>query len=381
MKIPIYLDYNATTPVDERVLKEMVPFFNVDFGNPSSSHLYGEKARQSVGQARQKIAENLGLNSSNIFFTSGATESNNIILFGIAFGLKDKGNHIISQKTEHPSVLEPLKELERLGFKITLLNVDSNGLIDLDDLKKAITPKTILISIMNANNETGTLQPILEIGKIAKEFDVLFHTDASQSLGKEILNLKEIPFDLLSFSSHKLYGPKGIGLLIIKDEKIQNFLKPTIYGGGQERGIRSGTLNVPSIVAISKAIEIASKEMEEEKNKYKEFSEYFYNSLKNEIKDIKLNGHPEKRLKNTLNISVKGIDGNLLVQEVREVCFSTGSACHSDEKSISYVLQAMGVERDYAIGALRFSFGRYTQREEIEFSAKKIKEGILRLLQ
>lgn len=380
MKIPIYLDYNATTPVDQRVLDEMLPYFSKDFGNPSSSHFYGEMARQVVGKARQKIAENLGLNSSNIFFTSGATESNNIILFGIAFGLKDKGNHIISEKTEHPSVLEPLKELERLGFKITLLNVDSYGRIDLEDLKKAITSKTILISIMHANNETGTLQPILEIGKIAKEFGVLFHTDASQSLGKEILNLKEIPFDLLSFSSHKLYGPKGIGLLIIKDEKIQNFLKPTIYGGGQERGVRSGTLNVPSIVGIAKAIEISSKEMETEQNKLKEFSEYFFNYLKNEIKDIKLNGHPEKRLKNTLNISVKGIDGNLLIQEVREVCFSTGSACHSDEKSISYVLQAMEVEMEYAIGALRFSFGRFNNREEVEFSAKKIKDGILRLM-
>lgn len=381
MKIPIYLDYNATTPVDQRVLDEMLPYFSIDFGNAYSSHLYGEKARQAVGNSRQKIAENLGLESSNIFFTSGATESNNIVLFGIAFGLKDKGNHIISQKTEHPSVLEPLKELERLGFKITLLNVDSNGLIDLDDLKKAITPKTILISIMNANNETGTIQPIYEIGKIAKEFDVLFHTDASQTLGKEILNLKEITFDLLSFSSHKLYGPKGIGLLVIKDENIQNFLRPSSYGGGQERGLRPGTLNVPLIVGMSKAIEIASKEMEVEKNRFKEFSEYFFNYLKNEIKNIKLNGHPEKKLKNTLNISVKGIDGNLLIQEVREVCFSTGSACHSNEKFISYVLQAMGVERDYAIGALRFSFGRYTQREEVEFSAKKIKEGILRLSQ
>lgn len=380
MKIPVYLDYNATTPVDQRVLDEMLPYFSKEFGNPSSSHLYGERARQAVFEARQKIASCLGLESSNIFFTSCATESNNIILFGVAFGFKDKGNHIISQKTEHPSVLEPLKELERLGFKITLLNVDSYGLIDPDDLRKAINPKTILISIMHANNETGTIQPVEEIGKIAKEYGVLFHTDASQSLGKEILNLRDIPFDFLSFSAHKLYGPKGVGLLVIKDERLQGKIRPSSYGGGQERNLRPGTLNVPLIAGMAKAIEISKESMEREQRILKEFSSFFLEYLKTSIKDIKLNGHPEKRLKGTLNISVRGIDGNMLVQNVREVCFSTGSACHSDEKILSYVLEAMGIERDYAIGALRFGFGRFSTMEEVQFSAERIREGILDLL-
>lgn len=380
MKIPVYLDYNATTPVDQRVLDEMLPYFTKDFGNPSSTHFYGESARQAIGEARQKIAESLGLETSNIFFTSCATETNNIILFGTAFGFQEKGNHIISQKTEHPSVLEPLKELQRLGFKITLLNVDSNGLVDLEDLKKAITSKTILISIMHANNETGTIQPIEEIGKIAREYGVLFHTDASQSLGKEILYLKEISFDFLSFSAHKLYGPKGVGILIIKDEKLQNKLRPSSYGGGQEKGLKPGTLNVPYVVGMAKAIEISKLEMETEQKKLKEFSDYFLNYLKDNIKNIKLNGHLEKRLKGTLNLSVRGIDGNMLIQNVKEVCFSTGSACHSGEKFISYVLEAMGVEEEFAIGALRFSFGRFTTKEEVEFSAKKISEGILNLI-
>jgi len=380
MKIPVYLDYNATTPVDQRVLDEMLPYFNIKYGNPSSSHLVGEISREAVGRARQKIAASLAIDSSNVFFTSCATESNNIVLFGVAFGFQDKGNHIISQKTEHPSVLEPLKELQRLGFKITLLNVDSYGIIDLDELKKAITPKTILISVMHANNETGTLQPIEEIGKIAKENNILFHSDLSQSLGKEILDLSKIPAQFFSFSAHKLYGPKGIGLLIIKDESLQNKIRPSIYGGGQERNLKPGTLNVPSIVGMAKAIEISKEIMEEEQKKLKDFSDYFYEFLKSSIKDIKLNGHPEKRLKNTLNLSVKGIDGNLLVQNVREVCFSTGSACHSGEKFISYVLEAMGVENDYAIGALRFSFGRFCTKEEVDFAANKIKEGILDLI-
>jgi cysteine desulfurase len=380
MKIPVYLDYNATTPVDQRVLDEMLPYFNIKYGNPSSSHLVGEISREAVGRARQKIAASLAIDSSNVFFTSCATESNNIVLFGVAFGFQDKGNHIISQKTEHPSVLEPLKELQRLGFKITLLNVDSYGIIDLDELKKAITPKTILISVMHANNETGTLQPIEEIGKIAKENNILFHSDLSQSLGKEILDLSKIPAQFFSFSAHKLYGPKGIGLLIIKDESLQNKIRPSIYGGGQERNLKPGTLNVPSIVGMAKAIEISKEIMEEEQKKLKDFSDYFYEFLKSSIKDIKLNGHPEKRLKNTLNLSAKGIDGNLLVQNVREVCFSTGSACHSGEKFISYVLEAMGVENDYAIGALRFSFGRFCTKEEVDFAANKIKEGILDLI-
>lgn len=377
MKIPIYLDYNATTPVDQKVLDEMLPYFNLKYGNPSSSHLLGEISREAVGKARQKISQNLGIESSNVFFTSGATESNNIVLFGVAFGFQDKGNHIISQKTEHPSVLEPLKELQRLGFKITLLDVDSYGIIDLDELKKAITPKTILISIMYANNETGTIQPIEEIGKIAKEHNILFHSDISQSLGKEILNLKEIPAQFFSFSAHKLYGPKGIGLLVIRKENLESKLRPSSYGGGQERNLRPGTLSVPLIVGMAKAIEISKELMEEEQKKLKYFSDYFYEFLKSSIKDIKLNSHPEKRLKNTLNLSIKGIDGNLLVQNVREVCFSTGSACHSDEKFISYVLEAMGVEKEYAIGALRFSFGRFCTKEEVEFAAERVKEGIL----
>ncbi|MEJ5166991.1 MAG: cysteine desulfurase family protein [Thermoanaerobaculia bacterium] len=380
MKIPVYLDYNATTPVDQRVLDEMLPYFSKEFGNPSSSHLYGERARQAVFEARQKIAQCLGLESLNIFFTSCATESNNIVLFGTAFGFKEKGNHIISQKTEHPSVLEPLKELQRLGYKVTLLNVDSFGLIDPDDLKRAITPETILISIMHANNETGTLQPIEEIGKISKEYNVLFHTDASQSLGKEILDLKEIPFDFLTFSAHKLYGPKGIGLLIVKDEKLQSKIRPSSYGGGQERNLKPGTLNVPSIVGMAKAIEISKENMEREQKILSELSTFFLDYLKDKIKNIKLNGHPERRLKGTLNLSVKGIDGNMLVQNVREVCFSTGSACHSGEKFLSYVLEAMGIEEDLALGALRFSFGRFTTKEEVQFSAEKVSEGILNLL-
>lgn len=380
MKIPVYLDYNATTPVDQRVLDEMLPYFSKEFGNPSSSHIYGERARQGVFEARQKIAECLELDSSNIFFTSCATESNNIVLFGTAFGFQEKGNHIISQKTEHPSVLEPLKELQRLGFKITFLNVDSFGFIDLDDLKKSITPKTILISIMHANNETGTIQPIEEIGKIAREYGILFHTDASQSLGKEILKLKDLPFDFLTFSAHKLYGPKGIGLLVIKDEKLQNKIRPSSYGGGQEKNLRPGTLNVPLVVGMAKAIEISKENLEREQKILREFSSYFFDYLKNKVKNIKLNGHPEKKLKGTLNLSVKGIDGNQLLQNVKEVCFSTGSACHSNEKFISYVLEAMGVEKEWAIGALRFSFGRFNTMEEVQFSAERISEGIINLL-
>ncbi len=380
MKFPIYLDYNATTPIDKEVLKEMKISLRENFGNPSSLHIYGEKAKEEIFNSRIKIAHILGLDYKTIFFTSSATESNNITLFGLALGLKKRGNHIISQKTEHPSVLEPLKELQKLGFKVTFLNVDSCGMVDPKDLRKKIIPNTILISIMYANNETGTIEPIEEIGKIAKEKEILFHTDATQALGKEILNLKDLPFDFLSFSAHKLYGPKGIGLLLIKESNLKRFIKPLFYGGGQEEGLRPGTLNLPGIVGLAKALEISKDLMEREKRKYERYSNIFLEIIKNNLKNIRLNGHPKKRLKNTLNFSVKGLDSNFLLKNLKEICFSTGSACHSGKKKKSYVLKSMGVPEDYIFGAIRISFGRFTKKEEVVFSAEKLSKEIKKIL-
>jgi len=374
----IYLDYNATTPVDPEVAAEMQPYLTEFFGNPSSIHGFGVKTKLGVEKARKQIAAFLGCNVNEIIFTSGGTESNNHAIKGIASALGSKGNHIITSSIEHPSVIEVCHFLEGKGYKITYLPVDESGMVNPRDLKKAILPETILVSIMHANNEVGTIQPIREISRITRKHGIILHTDAAQSCGKIPVNVEDLGVDLLSLAGHKLYGPKGIGVLYIR-QGVQ--LEKLIHGADHEMNRRAGTENVMEIVGLGKACEIVvhSQQSAVGSQDIIELRDFLYTGIKKEIPEVKLNGHPEDRLPNTLSISFPGVDATRLLDEMRGVAASAGAACHSDRTDISAVLTAMKVPIYYAIGTIRFSLGRYTTQQEIKEAISIITESYKKL--
>ena len=373
---PIYLDSHATTPVDSRVFEVMKPYFTEKFGNASSlDHPYGYDASVTVQLARESIAKAIGANTDEIIFTSGATESDNLALLGVMEKNKEKGNHLITCVTEHKAILDTAKHLESLGYDVTYLSVDEFGLIDLEELKSAITEKTILISIMFANNEIGTIQNVSQIGVIAHEHNVLFHTDAAQAVGHIPIDVKKMNIDLMSFSSHKIYGPKGIGALYLRSLMPRVKLNSIVYGGGQERNIRSGTLNVPGIVGFAKAVEIAIAEMNDENKKYKKY----VGMMLEEFCKIggKLNGHPENRLVHNLNIRFNGIEGKAIINSVsKKLAISAGSACTTELVEPSHVLLSLGLSKKEAHQCIRIGLSRFTTEVEIKFAIQEISKII-----
>ena len=370
----IYLDYNATTPINQEVIDEMMPFLKEHFGNPSSSHLFGQKAKYAVEKARTQVANLLNCNSNKIIFTSGGTESNNYAIKGAAFKLFNKGNHIITTQIEHPSVLESCKFLSSKGFEIIYLPVNESGLIDIHDVEKAIKPSTILITIMHSNNETGSIQPIEKISELAKKHNIIFHTDAVQSAGKIPLDINKLGVDLLSIAGHKIYAPKGIGALYIRQGVN---LEKLIHGAGQENDRRAGTENVLEIVGLGMACEIAVRDFNKNTASMKHTRDLLYKKLNKEIKNIKLNCDLKKCLPNTLNISFKGIDSNELIDKIKDqIAISSGAACHSGKTEASYVLKALKVSDEWAKGTLRFSTGKMTTTDEIGYASQIILKNI-----
>ncbi len=364
----IYLDYNATTPLAGPVVEAMLPYLREHHGNPSSGHAYGAVMRAAVVQARKRVAALLGASPEEIVFTSGGSESNNHVLKGSFENHKARPCHIITSVVEHPAILVPCAFLERRGCRITKLPVDGTGMVDPDDVRKAITADTILISIMHANNEVGTIQPIAEISRIAREADVPFHTDAAQSVGKIATNVNELGVDFLSLAGHKVYAPAGIGALYIRSGRE---LEPLIHGAGHESGRRSGTEPVPSVVALGAAAELASTDLHYANTR--NLCAKYHALLAEALGDrIVLNGHPQKRLPNTLNISFKGLIGPVILARLTGVAASPGAACHADRHEPSHVLAAMGLSRDVALGAIRFSLGRPTTEPEIEQAAREV---------
>jgi cysteine desulfurase len=373
---PIYLDYNATTPTDPAVVEELLPYLAEMFGNPSSSHPYGKKAREAVELARTRVAALLGCDSAQVIFTSGGTESNNQALIGAAFANRDRGKHIISTTIEHPAVLNPVHWLEGQGFSATYLPVDGAGRIDPQTVRRAITGETILISVMHANNEVGTIQPLAEIGAIAREKGIVFHTDAAQSVGKIPTLVDDLRVDLLTVAGHKLYAPKGIGALFIRSGiKINTYL----HGAGQEGGRRAGTENVPYIAALGKAAELAAQRLASDGASILRLREHFYNRLSELADGVMLNGHPTERLPNTLNVSFAGVIGADLLAQTPEIAASTGSACHEGSGELSGVLKAMGTSREQGFGAVRLSLGRFTTVEQIDRAAEVLAAKIREL--
>ncbi len=374
----IYLDHNATTKVREEVLQAMLPYFRENFANPSSLHCLGVAARKAVEESRSKVATLLGADSSEIIFTSGGTESNNLAIRGVAYKLKDKGNHIITSKIEHLAVLSPCEQLQKEGFKVSFISVDEDGVVDLEELKRTITDKTTLITIMHANNETGTTEPIEEIARLTKERGVLFHTDAVQSFGKLPIDVRKIEADLLSISGHKIYGPKGVGALYIKKGAK---LEPLIRGGHHEKNLRAGTENVPGIVGLGEVARVAGIEMEQVSKRLMSLRDRLHNGIIKSIDSVKLNGHPTLRLPNTLNISFKFIEGESIILnlDAKGVAVSSGSACTSGSLEPSHVLMAMGVDPATAQGSIRFSLGRENTEEEIDCVLEILPEIVQRL--
>jgi cysteine desulfurase len=381
MKLPVYLDYNATTPMDPRVLEEMLPYFQHAFGNASSSnHKYGWEAEQAVAVARKRTADLIGAIPRDIVFTSGSTEAINISLKGIAETYSEKGNHIITCTTEHKAVLETCKYLEDRGFEVTYLEVDGDGLIDTKELEKALTNKTILVSIMLANNEIGTIQPVEEIGKICRDNGVLFHTDATQAVGKIPVNVDEMNIDLMSISAHKFYGPKGSGALYVRGRNPRVTFSKQTHGGSQEKGLRGGTLNVPGIVGLGKACELSAEEMDNEIELHVRKRDSVIEKVL-QLENATLNGHPTKRLPNNINFSFSMIDINALIGDLNDLAMSTGSACTSASMEPSHVLTAIGRPHELAGSSLRLSFGRFTKEEEIDYATERLVTAVQRLLQ
>ncbi len=375
----IYLDHQATTPVDERVMETMQPYFTETYGNAASNdHLYGVDAHQAVDEARSTIAEALGAKSDEVIFTSGATESDNIAVFGVAERYENEGKHIITCKTEHKAVLDPCKELEERGWEVTYLPVDEHGMIDLGDLRSAIREDTTLVSIMMANNEVGTIAPIQEIGAIAREHGAKFHTDAAQCLGHIPIDVDEMNIDLMSASAHKCYGPKGIGMLYCRRSRPRVDVEPQIHGGGHERGLRSGTLNVPAIVGFGKSVEVGLKEMDEENERFREWTDRMFNHLQEELGDVEQNGHPEKRLAHNLNVYIPGIESRALIVDLKETAIATGSACTSADVEPSHVITAMHDEQR-AHSSVRISVGRANEEEQVDKATQRIASAVEQL--
>ncbi len=380
MKLPIYLDYAATCPVDPRVAQKMMEYLTLDgvFGNPASrSHKFGWQAEEAVDVARNHIADLIGADSREIVFTSGATESDNLAIKGVAHFYQTKGKHIITCKTEHKAVLDTCRQLEREGFEVTYLEPQSDGLIDLDALKNAMRDDTILVSIMHVNNEIGVIQDIAAIGELCRARKILFHVDATQSVGKLPINLEELKVDLMSMSSHKLYGPKGIGALYVR-RKPRVRLEAIIHGGGHERGMRSGTLPVHQIVGMGEAYRICKEEMASEMPRLTALRDRLYNGLK-DIEETYVNGSMEHRLGSNLNISFNYVEGESLMMALRDIAVSSGSACTSASLEPSYVLRALGLNDELAHSSIRFTLGRWTTEEEIDYTINLVKSAVQKL--
>ncbi len=379
LRLPVYLDYQATTPMDPRVLDAMMPYFTEKFGNPHSrSHAYGWEAEEGVEKARGQVADVIGASDKEIIFTSGATESNNLAIKGVAHFYGDKRDHIITVVTEHKCVLDACRHLEQEGFKVTYLPVQPNGLIDLEALEAAITERTALVSVMAVNNEIAVIQPLKAIGAICRKHGVLFHTDAAQAYGKIPLDVEEMQIDLMSISGHKIYGPKGIGALYVR-RKPRVRLVPLINGGGQERGMRSGTLPAPLVVGLGEAARIAKAEMAMDHEKIKYLSNKLYNAIVAEVPDVFLNGDKEQRIPGNLNLSFAYIEGESMIMAIKDLAVSSGSACTSASLEPSYVLRALGVDEELAHTSIRFGIGRFTTEEEIDFAIRVITENIKKL--
>jgi cysteine desulfurase len=380
MKLPIYLDNHATTPLDPRVLEDMLPYLKDKFGNAASrSHHFGWEAEAAVEKAREQIAKTIGATAKEIVFTSGATESDNLAIKGVAEAYSDKGNHIITAVTEHHAVLDSCKHLEQHGCRVSYLPVRPDGLIELDELKRALTDQTILVSIMYANNEIGVLQPIRQIGALCRERGVLFHTDAVQAIGKVPVNVDQDNIDLASITAHKLYGPKGIGALYVRGRNPRVQLAPIIDGGGHEHGMRSGTLNVPGIVGLGKCCEIARQELPQEMPRLKALRDRLKEKIFAGLTDVQVNGSLEHRLPGNLNIGFAHIDSESLMMGINDIAVSSGSACTSAKVEPSYVLRAIGVPEELALGAIRFGIGRFNSDEEIDYVAARVVETVTRL--
>src|SRR5690242_11755594 len=380
LKLPIYMDYHATTPVDPRVFEAMRPYFTELFGNAASrNHEFGWQAEEAIENARKQVADLIGSTSKEIVITSGATESDNLAIKGVAEMYYERGDHIITAVTEHKAVLDSCKKLEKRGFKVTYLPVASNGLISPDDIRNAITDKTILVTIMMANNEIGVIQPIAEIGKLCKEKGVLFHTDATQAIGKVPFNVNELNVDLASFSAHKIYGPKGVGGLYVRRKGPRVMLVPMMDGGGHERGMRSGTLNVTGIVGLGKACEIAKTDMEADSARIFALREKLRRGLMDELADVYVNGSLEHRLPGNLNISFAYVEGESLLMGINDIAVSSGSACTSASLEPSYVLKALGTGDDLAHSSIRFGIGRFNTEAEVDYVADRVIETVERL--
>lgn len=378
---PIYLDYNATTPILPEVAEEMRPFLTGFFGNPSSTHYYGQQTKRAVETARQRIALLLDCDTDEIIFTSGGSEANNYAIKGIAFAHKEKGNHIITSKIEHPAVVEVCEYLKKWGFEISYIPVSTEGIIDLAKLEASIRPSTILITVMHANNEVGTIQPISKISKIAKKRNIIFHSDGAQSVGKIPTSVKDLGVDLFSVAGHKLYAPKGIGVLYVK-RGIE--LEKQIHGANHERNLRAGTENIMEIAGLGKACEIAACDLQKNMSHLKKMRDRLYKGIQDRLSgrvELIVNGHPDQRLPNTLSISFAHVEANTLLAEIEDrVAASAGAACHSDDIELSQTLEAMNVPLQYAMGTIRFSTGKHTTRDEIDDAIKIVTESVQRLV-
>jgi cysteine desulfurase len=382
LPLPIYLDFHATTPVDPRVLEAMLPYFSEHFGNAASrTHSYGWKADAAVETARRQVAGLLGASAKEIVFTSGATESNNLAIKGAARARHARGNHIVTVTTEHKAVLDSCKRLEHDGFEITRLGVAADGRVDLDALRDAVTDRTVLVSVMAANNEIGVLQPIAEIAAIAHERGALMHSDAVQAVGKVPFDVGELPVDLASITAHKIYGPKGVGALYVRRGGARVELEPLFDGGGHERGLRSGTLNVTGIVGLGKACDIARSEMAADRSRLAALRDRLLAGLRAAVPDVHVNGSLEHRLPNNLNVSFPGVSGESLLVGIDDLCVSAGSACSSGSEEPPYVLVALGLDPDLARASLRFGLGRSTTEEEIDYAAEKVARVVRQLRQ
>jgi cysteine desulfurase len=380
MQTPIYLDYSATTPCDPRVVQHMLPFFSDHFGNAASrSHAFGWTAEAAVEEARSQVAQLLGAHPKEILWTSGSTEANNLAIKGTAQMYRDKGNHLITAVTEHKAVLDPMKNLESQGFEVTWLPVDGQGNIDLDQLKNAITERTILVSLMAANNEVGTLHPLAEIGRICKQKGTLFHTDATQAPGKIPLDVEAQQIDLLSVSAHKMYGPKGVGALYVRRKNPRVRLTAQLDGGGHERGMRSGTLNVTGIVGMGEAARLCREEMAVEVPKLRALRDRLEQRILKALPDAVRNGNPNARLPHLANVSFPYVEGESLIMGVKELAVSSGSACTSASLEPSYVLKSLGLGDELAHSSIRFSLGRFTTEAQVDFAADRVIAEVKRL--
>ena len=381
MKFPIFMDNHSTTPMDPRVLEAMLPYFVEKFGNSASrNHAFGWEAEEAVEKARKQIAHLIHADSKEIVFTSGATESDNLAIKGVVEMYHEKGDHIITSSTEHRAVLDTCKALEsKRGVKVTYLPVDKAGMVSPEDVRNAITEKTILITIMMANNEIGTINPIKEIGKVAKEKGILFHCDATQGVGKILVDVQDMGIDLMSFSAHKLYGPKGVGALYVRKKAPRVRIAAQMDGGGHERGMRSGTLPVPLIVGFGKAVELCEQEMSTESKRLSAMRDRLQAGITSKLEEVYLNGHPTERLPNNLNLSFAYVEGESLLMGLKEIALSSGSACTSATLEPSYVLRALGVGSDLAHSSIRFGLGRFNTEEEVDYVAKRIIEVVTKL--